>query len=587
MAGMEIFFLVFMVLGGLALFIFGMNVMTDGLRTAAGSQLRVLLSKTTGNRFLGLALGTALGTLVHSSATTVMLVGFINAGLMTLLQSIPPMLGANIGTSLSMQMISFKLDDYCYFAITLGFIINMVARGGKAKSIGRALMGFGLLFLGMKTMSGAIAPHRDLLKPIMAHVDGSTARGMIFGVLVSTALTSIIQSSGATIGMCYALVTAGVFTTLPQAYPIVLGAHIGTCATALLGSIGTNIEARRSAISHLLFNIFNAILAMLAAKFFFWFIPLTSPGTTPEAVVHQIANLHTSVMVIAAVMVLPFIRLHEKVVRMVTPSKALPPEPSFLDAGLISKPETAISAAVQELQRIARICARSMRLNADLMFDPSKKILQAIKLNEVVINEIKSAMKAYLTRLAHRQLSERQAIIILHLDRCMTDIERIGDHIEQVAEISWARRQKKVEAIFDEDSFKRLFALYEKALQMLGLVIESLDVQHGDFQDIAKRILAMRDEYLALNIEVRANFINKMAKQEMPPLCGIYYGGYLSAFERIVKHSKSIALAEQQPQFLIKRGKLGQVAPEAAGYKTPELVDPNDFLDKLQSERYM
>ncbi|MDD3603599.1 MAG: Na/Pi cotransporter family protein [Kiritimatiellae bacterium] len=582
MAGMDIFFLVFSVLGGLALFIFGMNVMTEGLRTAAGSQLRVILAKTTGNRFLGLGLGTVLGFLVHSSATTVMLVGFINAGLMSLLQSIPAMLGANVGTTLSMQMISFKLDDYCYFAITLGFIINMVARGVKAKSMGRALMGFGLLFLGMKTMSGAIKPYRDLLAPVMAHVDGRTASGMVLGVLVSTAITGVIQSSGATIAMCYALVTAGVFTSLPQAYPIVLGAHIGTCATALLGSIGTNIEARRSAISHLLFNIINVIFAMLAAKLFFWFIPKTSGD-----LIHQIANLHTAVMVVAALAFLPIIRWHEKLVRLVTPSKSLPPEPSFLDNELVATPETAISAAVQELQRIARICARSMRLNADLLFDPSKKILQAIKLNEGVINEIKTAMKDYLTKLSHRQLSERQAIIILHLDRCMTDIERIGDHIEQIADISWARRQKKSEAIFDEQSFSEMFALYEKALQVLCLVIESLDIKQGDFQDIAKRILAMRDEYITLNIETRSRFIGKIARQEMPPLCGMYYAGYLSAFERIVKHSKSIALAEQQPQFLIKRGKLGQVAPQAPDYKPPELVDPNDFLDRLQSERYM
>lgn len=582
MTGMEIFFLVFMVMGGLALFIFGMNVMTEGLRTAAGSQLRVILAKTTGNRFMGLGLGTVLGFLVHSSAATVMLVGFINAGLMSLLQSVPAMLGANVGTTLSMQMISFKLDEYCYFAITLGFIINMVARGAKAKSMGRALLGFGLLFLGMKTMSGAIAPHRDLLKPVMAHVDGSTLQGMILGVLVSTAITGVIQSSGATIGMCYALVHAGVFTSLAEVYPIVLGANIGTCATALLGSIGTNIEARRAAISHLVFNVLGTIPAVAAAPFFLN-LAMRSSGD----LVHQTANVNTIVMVTRALIVLPITPLFAKLIVFLTPSRLPAPQPSFLANELVATPETAISAAVQELQRIARVCARSMRLNADLMFDPSKKILQAIKLNEGVINEIKTAMKDYLTKLSHRQLSERQAIIILHLDRCMTDIERIGDHIEQIADISWARRQKKSEAIFDEQSFAEMFALYEKALQVLGLVIESLDVRHGDFQDIAKRILAMRDEYIALNIETRSHFIGKIARQEMPPLCGIYYAGYLSAFERIVKHSKSIALAEQQPQFLIKRGKLGQVAPQAPDFKPPELVDPNDFLDRLQSERFM
>jgi len=582
MAGMDIFFLVFSVLGGLALFIFGMNVMTEGLRTAAGSQLRVILAKTTGNRMLGIALGTSLGFLVQSSAATVMLVGFINAGLMSLLQSIPAMLGANIGTTISMQLISFKLGAYCYFAITLGFIINMVARGVKARSMGRALLGFGLLFLGMNVMSDAIRPHRETLAPLLLSADGATIKGMLIGVLFSTAFTGIIQSSGATIGMVFAMISAGVITSFQQAYPIVLGANVGTCATALLGSIGTNIEARRSAVSHLLFNIFSAVVGILTAPLFYRYIHLTSGD-----LIHQAANANTIKMVATALMVLPFAGIHARIVRALTPSRTPAPENSFLDSELIPTPETAISAAVQELQRIARVCARSMRLNADLLFDPSKKILQAIKLNEGVINEIKTAMKDYLTKLGHRQLSERQAIIILHLDRCMTDIERIGDHIEQIADISWARRQKKSEAIFDEQSFSEMFALYEKALQVLCLVIESLDIKQGDFQDIAKRILAMRDEYITLNIETRSRFIGKIARQEMPPLCGMYYAGYLSAFERIVKHSKSIALAEQQPQFLIKRGKLGQVAPQAPDYKPPELVDPNDFLDRLQSERYM
>ena len=168
--------MVFQVLGGLALFIFGMNIMTDGLREAAGQKLRSVLSVMTTRKLSGLGLGTLIATLVHSSATTVMVVGFINAGLMTLVQAIPVILGANIGTTLSMQAISFKLGDYALFAVTIGFIISMVAKNPKPKKIGLSLMGFGLLFLGMNLMSDAIKPHRELLKPIMASISGETTQ---------------------------------------------------------------------------------------------------------------------------------------------------------------------------------------------------------------------------------------------------------------------------------------------------------------------------------------------------------------------------------------------------------------------------
>jgi phosphate:Na+ symporter len=205
---------IFSVLGGLALFIFGMNIMTDGLKRCAGDSLRHILARATHNRLNGLGLGTTLGFLVQSSAATVMLVGFINAGLMTLNESVPVMLGANIGTTLSMQLISFKLADYCFVAITLGVLLNIVSPQLRVKQAGQALLGFGLLFLGMSTMSAAIAPHRDAFIPLFAQINGATPGGLLRGILLATAVTGIIQSSGAMIGMSFALIQAGVITDL-------------------------------------------------------------------------------------------------------------------------------------------------------------------------------------------------------------------------------------------------------------------------------------------------------------------------------------------------------------------------------------
>jgi len=213
MSGMQLFLTVFGVLGGLAVFVLGMGMMTEGLRRFSGQSLRRVLAAATRSRVAGIGLGTLLGFLVHSSAATVMYVGFINAGLMGLAESIPPILGANIGTTFSMQLISFKLGDYCYVFIALGLGLKMAVPQPKAKHLGAVLLGFGLLFLGMNTMGAAVGPHKDSLTPLLTYVDGGTLGGMLAGIGASALFTGLVQSSGATIGMCFVLIRAGVIQT--------------------------------------------------------------------------------------------------------------------------------------------------------------------------------------------------------------------------------------------------------------------------------------------------------------------------------------------------------------------------------------
>ena len=576
-----IFFLTFEVLAGLALFILGMNIMTDGLRQAAGSSLRSIMAKATNNPFSGLAMGTVLGTLVHSSATTVMLVGFINAGLMSLVESIPAMLGANIGTTVSMQMISFRLGDYCYFAVTMGFLLQFASPNPMAKNIGRAILGFGLLFLGMNTMSGAIRPHREMFATLLRGIHSNTLLDMLKGIGIATAVTAIIQSSGATIGMCFALISAGVFTSIGQVFPIILGAHIGTCATAMLGSIGTNIFARRSAVSHLAFNVFNVALAVLMSPLYFRYLPRLAPD-----LVRQAANLHTIAMIIGAVFIMPVIPLYARFINLLIISRKPLPEPSYLDNKLIGYPEKAIYASIQELQRVTKICARSFRLTIDLLFQQDRKKVQAVKLNENVVDEIKLAMKDYLAKLTRRHLSRRQAIIIQHLSRCMADVERIGDHIDALCDIC-VRRHKTPNARFNRDTLELLFSLYSSAENVLHLIIDSLDPDNTDFQGMAQSILMARDEYVEKSLNAKAMFTEKLANHEIAPIVGMFFSEYVAAFDRIVKHAKTIALAEKQPFFWIKRKKLERLVEEIDQYPLPPMSNAQDFLDRLHSEDYL
>lgn len=568
----ELFFMIFGILGGLALFILGMNIMSTGLRLAAGNRLRRMLGRATRNRFSGIGLGTLLGFLVHSSATTVMLVGFVNAGLITLAQSIPATMGANIGTTLSMQLVSFRLGDYAFVAIALGFIVSMAARNNVVKNSGRALMGFGLLFLGMSTMSGALAPYRDLFRPWLAYADGTTLSGILIGIVVSAGVTAVIQSSGATIGMGFALISAGVVTDLQGIFPIILGAHIGTCVTALLGSLGAGIDARRAALAHLFFNIYSTIAAALAAPLFYRFIPLTS-----DCVIRQAANADTVKMFASAIILLPFASLLGPIVERLTPSKRRSVKLSRLDHELLNRPEMAIYGALKELQRVGEMCIEGFALNAKYMvtFDPAH--LRRISIIEENINEIKAAMKDYVFQVTKRQISRRQAILLQHVDRCMSDIERIGDHVDRLSDITF-RRRKVPAALVPRDLVERWYDLHRAAQKVLELGIQSLDPDCRDFATMGRSVLAARDDYDKVSRICRDELYRAMESNRVTPLAGVTYREYLSVFDRMVKHMKSIAQEEMQTSFQIKIEKLDAVSGRAPYVEPPEMVDPDEFI---------
>jgi len=565
----------FSILGGLALFIFGMNLMSGGLRGFAGANLRRILARATRNRFNGMNLGTLVGFLVQSSAATVMVVGFINAGLMTLGQSVPVMLGANIGTTLSMQLISFKLTDYCFVAIAIGFLLKIAAPQARAKSAGKALLGFGLLFLGMSTMSNAIAPHRDAFIPLFEHIDGATPLGMLSGILLAAAVTGIIQSSGAMIGMTFALIEAGVITDLSGAFPIIIGANIGTCVTALLGGIGTHIDARRSAISHLLFNIFSTFVAALAAPLFYRWVPVISGD-----LIHQAANANTIKMVITALLILPFAPLHAALVRRVMPSRKKAPQPSFLDESLILMPEQALHASMRELRRMTELCRESLALDEQLLDTRDVRAIQTIGQNEKTIDAVKLALRDYLTLITSRFLSRRQAVLAQHLDRCMTEIERIGDHIKVLCRLNRKIGRYSQHAFFDPCR-NQLKGLYTQINEILENLSTSLSPQHENYEKMAGKILSARTCYMQKKDTAKKLITARVGRDNLPPLLGIYLNEYLLTFSKIARHCKAIAGAQQSPFFWLKQHKLDRAAEPYAEEQILEELDETDLFDTL------
>lgn len=569
------FLLVFMLLGGLALFLLGMNMMTEGLRRAVGANLQKLLAKTTRNRFAGLGLGTALGTTIHSGPTIVMLLGFVNAGLMTLEQTIAPILGANIGTTLSMQAVSFKINEYCFVAITAGLIISLATRSPKGKDLGRAFLGFGLLFLGMNLMKDSITPVKDTLALYFQSINGNTLAGVLFGVAVSTILTAIWQSSGATIAIIFALISAGVFKDFSQVFPIVLGSHMGTCITALLSSMGTNIEARRTAIAHLMFNIFNVAVAIAAKPLFFYLIIWTSSDLT-----HQTANLHTAVMVVGSILILPIAYPFARFVRYVVGSRKPMPESSYLDYDLMEYPERAMVAVISELQRVSRVCADSLRLTAHVILHKfDRSIVSQIKMNEQVIDDIKIATREYLMSMTKKYLSRRQIIMSHHLNHCMTDVERIGDHIDQLCDLSL----KRPGAVLDKESFDGLFVLIEKSYEIMAMLIKSMDPNQENFQSAAAEILLTLEEYVQCSKNTKENFLHKVESHEVSSIAALYFKEYVAVLDRMIRHIESIALSQKDEDFWIKHSKLDKKPKKLCKTALCSDIDPDEYLDKLNA----
>jgi phosphate:Na+ symporter len=573
--------LVFWLAGGLALFIYGMRVMGEGLSAAVGSGMRSLLGKATRSRMVGLGLGTMVGTLIQSSASVVLYIGFINAGLMTLRQSVAPILGANIGTTLSMQLISLRLTDYSLHAVFIGLLLHLVFRRARMKQIGLALLGFGLLFLGMSIMSDAIRPYRETFEPWLAHINGKTMGGLITGTFAAALITGIVQSSGAVIGMGFAMITAGAITDFESMYPIILGANIGTCVTGLLGSVGTTIDARRAAIVHLLFNLIGAVLAIGAAPLFYAYIPFTS-----DDLVRQAANADTLKMTLCALLMLPIAPLLAKLATVLVPSRKEQPEATFLDDQLLGRPEQAIFACLRELQRSSRICAQSLHMAAEEFIQHNARRERLIHINEQSINAIKTSLRDFISKLTRQYLSKRQAILIEHIDRCMSDIERVGDHIANLSTI--ARRQRAIKAArFVPEAVEGWLAVHQAVGRLLAKVIESLDPETAHFQEMAREILELREEFRTTAMKVQRAHLQRLEDKAVTPIAGMIFNDYLSNFWRITKHVKSIALAEQQPQFWIKREKLDmEMAADAPGYAIPEAINPDDYLDKLQSDEY-
>lgn len=547
-------FLAVSIVGGVALFMVGMSILTDGLRLAAGERVRSILFGATRSRVAAVGFGAWVGALAHSTAASVMVVGFVNAGLMTLRGAIAVLMGAGIGTTLAMQLISFQLSQYAFVGIAVGFVCRAVIPESPAKHLGTALLGFGLLFLGLDFLSEAVGPYREQLAPWLERIDGGTFGGMLAGIGVAAAVTAILQSSGATIGMLFALAEAGIVTDLYQILPIVLGAHIGTVGTAAMVSIGANIEARRAALGYLLFQLFNVALAVVAAPLLLKLVAMIGGDLA-----RQTANVHTLVRVVAVAALLPFLPWFVTLVRRLMPTRGATVPISYLDPRFLRMPEKAMHATLQELGRIAAVCLESFDHACTFFAQGGSAFARKVRLNEEIVDEVRVAVKDYLAKLALGSLSRRQALMVQYLNHCMSDIERIGDHISKLVELR-RLQAKEPEAAFDKETSEELRELLKEAEEVLTVMSKGFAPEQEDFGMAGRELLEVRNDYDERSHRSKAAVNGRVSEHDLHPLVGLYFSEYAAGLDRIVKHCKMIGRELQQPFFRIKESKLDRVA---------------------------
>jgi len=510
--------------GGLALFLYGMEKMSSGMKKAAGDSMRSILSALTNNRYMGLLVGAFVTMVIQSSsATTVMLVSFVQAGLMTFVQSLGVILGADIGTTVTAQLVAFKLTDYALLMITIGFGLMMFGRNDSQKNIGESILGFGILFYGMKLMSDAMYPLRTYEPFIntLSHLENP-----IMGLLVGAAFTALIQSSSAFTGIIIVLSQQGLLT-LDAGIPLIMGANIGTCITAGLASIGASREAKRVALAHVMFKIVGVMLFIFWIPWFADIIRAISPASTEvgidnlSAVVpRQIANAHTIFNVGLALVFIPFTGVFAKIILKIFPDiedeRDLTIAAWHLDESAIETPALALDLARSEIARMAKITGRMMDgfikpfLENDPGMDivhPQLTVMEGIEMRERKLDFLEKKIKKYLLQIGQEELSDTQIAEVFGMITISSQMESIGDVMERNLR-ALVTKKRALEFDFSDEGKKELIKYNTKVCKQfsrLEKTFSELDPKR------AKKVIAKEEKYLDLEARYRESHFQRLS----------------------------------------------------------------------------
>ena len=529
--------MVLSLVGGLGLFLFGMKLMGEGLETVAGSRLKKLLEKITSHPLLGVLVGLVVtGAIQSSSATTVMVVGFLNAGLLKLEQAVYIIMGANIGTTVTSFLIGLNINDLALVALFLGVVLIMFFKKKLAQHIGMVVVGFGILFTGMDMMSGAMEPLKEIawFRDMMASFSNP-----VLGILMGALLTAIIQSSSASVGILQALAASGAVNLGGVIY-ILFGQNIGTCVTALLASIGTNRAGKRAAMIHLLFNVIGTLIFIPVTMFVPYVQWIEALTGDPKM---QISYAHIVFNIVVTVLLLPFAKYLVKLATRLVPGRDSEYEEMrlhYLDERILHTPAIAVAQVLKEVERMAQIARNNFNLSMETFFKPSPDKVQQIKQNEQVLNYLNHNITGYLVKIHALDLLEADSRRVGSLFHVVNDLERIGDHAENIEEYSQALGGDRPP--FSEDAMAEVKDMWSRTLKIVDESIGFFLKNEPD-QTVRDDIASQEDEIDELVVALREHHVQRLSKMECFPETGMIFVDILTDLERVSDHATNIMYA--------------------------------------------
>lgn len=529
---------VMMLLGGLGLFLYGMKLMGDGLEMAAGSRLKKIVEKLTRNKYMGALVGLIVTMVIQSSSsTTVMVVGFVNAGLMTLAQATGVIMGANIGTTVTGLLIAIKLNDLAPIAIFIGVVMIMFIKKTTYKHVGQIIAGFGILFMGMTNMGDALAPLSE--SEMFANMMASFSNPLV-GVLIGLVFTAIIQSSSASVGVLMALAGQGV-VPIESAVFVIFGQNIGTCVTAVLSCIGTNRTAKRTATVHLLFNIIGATLFICISLF----TPFVSwvKMAAPDNILMQISIVHITFNVVTTALLLPLSDYLVKLACLVIPGEDEAKEAKslkYLDSRILKAPPIAVAQVLKEVARMGDLARKNYLMSMDMLFSGDVEKMEELEDNEEILNFLNTNITEYLVKINALELEDNDRQLVGSLFHVVNDFERIGDHGENIAE--QAIQLQATKTVFSEQAIKELHQMQDSVICVLDDSCRLFQERRMDF-DLAFKINSMEDSIDKMAKEYKENHVSRLNQNLCSAQGGAIYNDLITNLERIADHSTNIAFA--------------------------------------------
>lgn len=533
---------VFTLFGGLGFFLFGMKLMSEGLEKAAGAKMRGILEFFTKNRFIGMVVGIVFTAIIQSSnATTVMVVSFVNSGLMTLMQATGVILGANIGTTVTGQLIAFNLSDIAPLVVIIGVIMVMFCKKQSVKKIGEVILGFGILFMGLRIMGESMQAVKESPR-ILEFL--SSLSSPFSAILVGFVITAVLQSSSATVGIILLMVSQGLlaFAICPF---MILGCNIGSCVSALVASLSGKKDAKRAALIHFLFNVIGS--AVMFVILLVALDPITSGllyisgGNLARAV----ANVHTLMKVFEVAMLFPFMGWIVKATYKIVPGTDEIDdeyELRYIGKGNIMAPTTAFSNGVHEIEHMGRIAIENLKSSMHALCELDEKEMEEIYKREEYIDFLNRKITDYLVKVNEIELPIADARLIGALFHVVNDIERIGDHAENFADSARDRIERGIE--FSEKAKKQLQDMTEEVVQILEY---SLDMFMNRNPRHMQDILKLEDDIDERERKLQRAHVKRLTKNKCTPEAGMLFSDTISGLERVADHATNIAFAILNP----------------------------------------